>query len=161
MNAPERFEMFVLPDGVKKIEMTPDPKIPNCTTFEIRMEDHTIANSIRYKLLENKNVIFAGYSMPHPLEYRVLIRVQTSANTKPLDAFQEAIQGLIVDFDNLRNKFEIEISRVRSMAGDSTGTFGGYGEFGMNQVVDPNMNSGMYDMMDGNAGINDDHDIDF
>ncbi|PVU84573.1 hypothetical protein BB560_007311 [Smittium megazygosporum] len=116
MNAPERFEMFILPDGVKKVEIIPDPNVQNCSTFDIRMEDHTAGNILRYKLLQNKDVIFSGYSLPHPLEYHVLVRVQTNGNIKPLEAFQEALQGLRGEFFDLRNKFEIEISRMKLMA---------------------------------------------
>lgn len=35
MNAPARHEIIVLPDGVKKITVKQDIKIPNAATFEI------------------------------------------------------------------------------------------------------------------------------
>uniref|UniRef100_A0A803MID5 DNA-directed RNA polymerase RBP11-like dimerisation domain-containing protein n=1 Tax=Chenopodium quinoa TaxID=63459 RepID=A0A803MID5_CHEQI len=44
MNAPDRYERFVVPEGVKK-QLHGDP-----------------------------NVLFAGYKLPHPLQYKILVR---------------------------------------------------------------------------------------
>jgi DNA-directed RNA polymerases I and III subunit RPAC2 len=47
-------------------------------TFAIRNEDHTLGNVIRHTLMQNETYIeFAGYSVPHPSEPIVQIRVQT------------------------------------------------------------------------------------
>ena len=47
-------------------------------TFAIRNEDHTLGNVIRHTLMQNEtNIEFAGYSVPHPSEPIVQIRVQT------------------------------------------------------------------------------------
>jgi len=43
----------------------------------MNLEDHTIGNLIRMHLLKNKEVKFAGYKVPHPLEPKVEIKVQT------------------------------------------------------------------------------------
>lgn len=69
MNAPDRFELFVIPEGKRKlvstvdilhvsfsnllnvithrVEMEEDTKIPNAATFKIEREDHTLANMLR------------------------------------------------------------------------------------------------------------------
>ncbi|KAG2049989.1 hypothetical protein BDR06DRAFT_960684 [Suillus hirtellus] len=47
MNAPNRFELFVLEDGEKPVEVTEDTKIPNAATFKIVKQDHTLGNMIR------------------------------------------------------------------------------------------------------------------
>ena len=39
-------------------------------------EDHTLGNMIRHQLLKDPNVIFAGYKNPHPLEHKIILRVQ-------------------------------------------------------------------------------------
>ncbi|KAJ1920835.1 hypothetical protein H4219_001072 [Mycoemilia scoparia] len=119
MNAPDRFEMFVLPEGVKKISMTKDTKLPNCMVFDIQKEDHTIGNTLRYKLLENPKVLYAAYKVPHPLEYHTLVKVQTTPDTTPLAALQSAIQQLIIEYGNIRTKFEMELVRVRPTAGSA------------------------------------------
>eukprot|EP00198_Chlamydomonas_reinhardtii_P013831 XP_001703168.1 RNA polymerase subunit [Chlamydomonas reinhardtii] len=47
-------------------------------TFSIEEEDHTLANSLRFFLNKNPHVAFCGYSMPHPSEELVNLRVQTT-----------------------------------------------------------------------------------
>jgi len=48
------------------------------STFSIGNEDHTLANSLRHVLMNDAtDVEFAGYSVPHPSEPVVQIRVQT------------------------------------------------------------------------------------
>ena len=65
MNAPPRFELYVLDDGEKpqvalpiefasadtqsshSVEITEDTKIPNAATIKIIKQDHTLANMLR------------------------------------------------------------------------------------------------------------------
>jgi DNA-directed RNA polymerases I and III subunit RPAC2 len=57
--------------------------IKNCNhdmtacTFAIQNEDHTLGNVLRHVLVQNEHIEFAGYSVPHPSEPIVQIRVQT------------------------------------------------------------------------------------
>ena len=68
-----------------KLKQAVDPFVirgtgpPSSRTFCIGNEDHTIGNSLRHILMQNSNVGFAGYSVPHPSEPVVQIRVQTVA----------------------------------------------------------------------------------
>jgi DNA-directed RNA polymerase subunit L len=76
MNQPDRYERFVLPPGERKVVYERD-KIPGAGTFTFSREDHTLGNLLRMQLLQDKNVLFAGYRIPHPLEHKMLVRVQT------------------------------------------------------------------------------------
>merc|ERR1712071_177301 len=61
-------------------------------TFAIGNEDHTLGNALRHVLMNNSKVGFAGYSVPHPSEPVVHIRVQTLSPSKkspPLELEQE------------------------------------------------------------------------
>ncbi|KAK2198418.1 bifunctional DNA-directed RNA polymerase Rpb11 [Babesia duncani] len=81
-----------------------DPKSPN-VTFCIENEDHTIGNVLRTMLVERDDVVFAGYSVPHPMQPEVNIRLQTTG--KPaLKIFQECLDELIDICDILANAFE-------------------------------------------------------
>lgn len=51
---------------------------PSSRTFCLGDEDHTLGNSLRHILMRDSAVSFAGYSVPHPSEPIVQIRVQTS-----------------------------------------------------------------------------------
>uniref|UniRef100_A0A673WBF0 RNA polymerase II subunit J n=1 Tax=Salmo trutta TaxID=8032 RepID=A0A673WBF0_SALTR len=55
-----------------------DTKVPNACLFTLNKEDHTIGIIIRQQLLKDPQVLFAGYKVPHPLEHKIVIRVQTT-----------------------------------------------------------------------------------
>ena len=46
-------------------------------TFTFHREDHTIGNTLRYVLNKNPEVTFVGYSVPHPSEPKMNLRLQT------------------------------------------------------------------------------------
>ncbi|KAL9832086.1 putative DNA-directed RNA polymerase [Arabidopsis thaliana] len=77
MNAPERYERFVVPEGTKKVSYDRDTKIINAASFTVEREDHTIGNIVRMQLHRDENVLFAGYQLPHPLKYKIIVRVRS------------------------------------------------------------------------------------
>ncbi|CAD7695802.1 unnamed protein product [Ostreobium quekettii] len=107
MNQPDRIDKFVVPEGVKKVSYEPDTKIANAGTFTIQREDHTIGNLIRMKLHEDSRVLFAGYKIVHPLEHKVLVKVQTDGSIPPSEAFSDAIDDLGRQFSALRDNFAV------------------------------------------------------
>jgi hypothetical protein len=44
---PQRYEKFVVPDGVKKVSFVKDTKVPNAARFVFEREDHTVGNVLR------------------------------------------------------------------------------------------------------------------
>ncbi|EDV21726.1 DNA-directed RNA polymerase II subunit RPB11 [Trichoplax sp. H2] len=109
MNAPAPFEHFLLLPDEKKITITKDTKVPNACHFTIAKEDHTLGNIIRAQLLKDPQVIFAGYKVPHPLEYDVVIRVQTTSNYSPEEAFSNALTDLISELNVLDDRFKAAV----------------------------------------------------
>lgn len=65
-------------------------------TFAIGDEDHTLGNALRHVLMQSQKVEFAGYSVPHPSEPIVHIRVQTNkqSNISAVDALKEGCETL-------------------------------------------------------------------
>ena len=47
------------------------------STFTLHNEDHTVGNALRYILNKNPEVSFVGYSVPHPSEPKMNVRLQT------------------------------------------------------------------------------------
>ena len=47
-------------------------------TYIFRGEDHTLGNALRHVLMRQKDVEFCGYSVPHPSEPFVHVRLQTT-----------------------------------------------------------------------------------
>ena len=87
VNDADRFELFLLQDGEKKVAETADTRklpnhifhsraksdtdihkgIPSSSIFVFNKEDHTLGNLLRARLLQSPHVKFAGYKIPHPL----------------------------------------------------------------------------------------------
>ncbi|PHT69269.1 DNA-directed RNA polymerase II subunit RPB11 [Capsicum annuum] len=111
MNAPDRYERFVVPEGVKKVSYERDTKIMNAATFTVEREDHTIGNIVRMQLHRDDTVLFAGYKLPHPLQYKILLRIQTTSQSSPMQAYNQAINDLDKELDHLKNQFEGELAK--------------------------------------------------
>ncbi|AOW04676.1 DNA-directed RNA polymerase [Yarrowia lipolytica] len=108
MNAPDRFELFLLPDGVPKLEVTPDTRIPNCANIKFEKEDHTLGNLLRSQLLHDSRVIFAAYKVEHPLFANFVLRIQTEDDYSPQEALTNACNALIRQLSDLQEKFQRE-----------------------------------------------------
>ncbi|EIW78371.1 RBP11-like subunits of RNA polymerase, partial [Coniophora puteana RWD-64-598 SS2] len=116
MNAPNRFELFVLEDGEKPVEVTEDTKIPNAATFKIVKQDHTLGNMIRAQVLSMPQVLFAGYKVPHPLQPYFLLKIQTDGSLTPQAALEQACTKLISTISTIEKKFKREFS-IREVEG--------------------------------------------
>ncbi|KAI0000172.1 RBP11-like subunits of RNA polymerase [Russula compacta] len=109
-NAPNRYELFVLDEGEKPVEVSEDTKIPNAATIKVVKQDHTLANMIRGQLLSMPQVLFAGYKVPHPLHPYFLVKVQTDGTITPTAALEQACTKLIGTLSSLEAKFKREFS---------------------------------------------------
>lgn len=57
-------------------EVKPGPN-EYSTTFIFGNEDHTLGNSLRHVLMQRPETEFCGYSVPHPYEPKMNVRLQT------------------------------------------------------------------------------------
>ncbi|XP_073716468.1 DNA-directed RNA polymerase II subunit RPB11-a [Misgurnus anguillicaudatus] len=92
-----------------RITIVKDTKVPNACLFTLNKEDHTLGNIIRSQLLKDPQVLFAGYKVPHPLEHKIVIRVQTTPDYSPQEAFTNAITDLISELSLLEERFRVAI----------------------------------------------------
>ncbi len=69
-------------------------------------EDHTLGNLLRCQLLKDPHVLFAGYKNPHPLEHKVVLRVQTTSDYTPQEALMNAITDLISELSLFEERFK-------------------------------------------------------
>ncbi|KAL1520438.1 hypothetical protein AB1Y20_022020 [Prymnesium parvum] len=116
MNKPDDFECWRLPDddSVPKVSMIKDQKVANAVALVIEREDHTLGNMLRMQLLEDDEVIFSGYRVPHPLEPAIQLKVQTrSEQVTPVQAVQAGVQALIGELDVLRDRFDSSLAQKR------------------------------------------------
>ena len=59
------------------------------------------------QLLKDPNVLFAGYKAPHPLEHKIILRIQTTAQSKPEEALNNAITDLMAELSLLDERFKV------------------------------------------------------
>mmetsp|Transcript_1681 Transcript_1681/g.2032 ORF Transcript_1681/g.2032 Transcript_1681/m.2032 type:complete len:129 (+) Transcript_1681:162-548(+) len=107
MNAPDREECYVLDASEVKMVAQEDAKITNAVNFTIAKEDHTVGNLLVSQLLKYSDVRFAGYRIPHPLEYILMIKLQTDGKKRdPIEAITQATKDRISELDQLKAEFE-------------------------------------------------------
>ncbi|KAE8652742.1 hypothetical protein Csa_014245 [Cucumis sativus] len=82
------------------------------STFSVADEDHTLANTLRYTLNQDPRVTFCGYSIPHPSDNRVNIRVQTTGDPAR-EVLKDACQNLMVVCQHVRNTFDKAVLDVK------------------------------------------------
>lgn len=87
---------------------------PTSRTFCIGNEDHTLGNALRHVLVKNANVSFAGYSVPHPSEPIVQVRVQTMAQRGEAKA-PTATQSLKTACNTLYRQCDIVLERLEDL----------------------------------------------
>lgn len=75
---------------------------PRQDTFEIQ---YTRLFSFR-QLFKDPGVLFAGYKIPHPLEYKIVVRVRTINTYTPQEAFNNAITDLMSETSLLEEQFK-------------------------------------------------------
>ncbi|CAN6247763.1 unnamed protein product [Urochloa humidicola] len=112
MNAPDRYERFVVPEAPFRVSYERDTKIVNAASFTIEREDHTIGNIIRMQLHRDPNVLFAGYKLPHPLQYKIITRIHTTSQSSPTQAYTQATRDLDKELECLKQAFEDEKNRL-------------------------------------------------
>ncbi|KAF2219752.1 DNA-directed RNA polymerase [Elsinoe ampelina] len=74
-------------------------------SFEFEKEDHTLGNALRYIIMKNPNVEFCGYSIPHPSEERMNLRIQTWDDVSVYDVLEQGLQDLADLCDVVIEKF--------------------------------------------------------
>jgi len=65
-----------------------------CATFVFEGESHTLGNALRSAVLQNPRVTFCGYSMPHPAEDKMFLRIQTVAGYPAQEALSQGLKDL-------------------------------------------------------------------
>lgn len=49
-------------------------------TYVFANEDHTLGNALRHVLIRHPDTEFCGYSVPHPYDPKMNVRLQTTTN---------------------------------------------------------------------------------
>eukprot|EP00924_Labyrinthula_sp_SR-Ha-C_P007140 augustus_masked-scaffold_8-processed-gene-10.11-mRNA-1 protein AED:0.46 eAED:0.46 QI:0/-1/0/1/-1/1/1/0/113 len=81
-------------------------------TFVFHKENHTLGNPLRKLILKDDRVDLAGYSIPHPMEPKMNIRIQTAEESgfTASDALEAGLDKLIDVCDDLESKLTHALS---------------------------------------------------
>ncbi|KAJ5753717.1 uncharacterized protein N7511_007870 [Penicillium nucicola] len=94
-------------------EVTLDEKqivvLPGATetaaSFQFEGEGHTMGNALRYAIMKNPAVEFCGYTIPHPSDPKMNVRIQTTDATTALEALEKGFNDLMDLCDVVTEKF--------------------------------------------------------
>ncbi|CAA7264302.1 unnamed protein product [Cyclocybe aegerita] len=84
----------IMTEAAEKIKLLRSSPDLSAATYQIHDESHTIGNSLRWMLMKNPKVEFCGYSVPHPSENVINVRIQMYDNLSSLDALITALSDL-------------------------------------------------------------------
>ncbi|KAK4935140.1 RNA polymerase subunit AC19 [Elasticomyces elasticus] len=92
--------------GAKKLRIL-DGGSTHAASFQIEKEDHTMGNALRYFVNKNPDVEFCGYTIPHPSETKMNIRIQTWEDTKTtaIAALRKGLEDMMEACDVISAKF--------------------------------------------------------
>ncbi|KAK2861343.1 RNA polymerase subunit AC19 [Arthroderma sp. PD_2] len=81
--------------------------VETAASFQFEGEDHTLGNALRYVIMKNPEVEFCGYTMPHPSEPKMNLRIQTYDSTNVFTVLEKGLNDLMDLCDVVTEKFTI------------------------------------------------------
>ncbi|KAI8925052.1 DNA-directed RNA polymerase [Entophlyctis helioformis] len=96
-------------EGPKIRVLASDSQDSGSATFCILNEDHTLGNALRYVIMKNPAVTFCGYTIPHPSEYQINLRIQTDGSISAVDALHKGIDDLVDLTTHIKDTFHDKV----------------------------------------------------
>ncbi|XP_045617091.1 DNA-directed RNA polymerases I and III subunit RPAC2 isoform X1 [Procambarus clarkii] len=95
----------------KKLDWLTGPgQNEHCRTFVITGEDHTLGNALKHFIIQNSAVEFCGYTVPHPMERKIHVRIQTKG-TPAEQVLRQALSELKEQNEAIKKMIQDEIKR--------------------------------------------------
>lgn len=80
----------------------------SCLLNTVQLLSMFVTTCICYsQLLKDPKVLFAGYKVPHPLEHKFVLRIQTTSDYTPQEAFMNAITDLTSELSLFEERFKV------------------------------------------------------
>ena len=73
--------------------------------IEVEGEGHTFGHLLQEALLEDKNVDWAGYDLPHPLFNKPTVTIRMKGEAAPEKALERAAKKIRTDTEEFIEKF--------------------------------------------------------
>ncbi|XP_055712954.1 probable DNA-directed RNA polymerases I and III subunit RPAC2 [Phlebotomus papatasi] len=87
-------------------ELAMDEYMDNCRTFVFQNEGHTLGNALRSIIVRYPDVVFVGYTIPHPAESTMNFRIQTIRSVRAIDVLRRGLRDLEQVCDLTLEKFD-------------------------------------------------------
>ncbi|KAH0806483.1 dna-directed rna polymerase i and iii 14 kda polypeptide [Histomonas meleagridis] len=82
-----------------------DDNSANSGTFVFEGERHTMGNAIRQTILPDPRVEFCAYSVPHPAQNRMRIRIQSHEGENIVEILSDALDNFSRWCQNVEDQF--------------------------------------------------------
>ncbi len=103
---------LIVPENKITSSIAPDG---TCATYSIGNEDHTLGNAVRHLLARNRDVELVGYSIPHPSEAKLNLRVQTRGGKHAHEAVKDALIDLIDLCEHVKYVYQEAVEQSGAM----------------------------------------------
>nr|SVE74595.1 EOG090X0LBP [Daphnia barbata] len=100
-------------DNRRLVVAREDEQDDRLKTFIFQGEGHTLGNALRTLILKNPDVIFCGYTIPHPSENKLHLRIETRVLTA-VDALREGLEQLQSLSDHVLETFETAVADFKT-----------------------------------------------
>mmetsp|Transcript_35215 Transcript_35215/g.46506 ORF Transcript_35215/g.46506 Transcript_35215/m.46506 type:complete len:109 (-) Transcript_35215:123-449(-) len=80
-------------------------------TFVFGDEDHTLGNALRHVLMQRPETDFCGYSVPHPTEPKMNLRLQTAGGKDATSVLKAGLKDLSEICDMVEKEFDDAVQR--------------------------------------------------
>ena len=84
-------------------------------TYSFRDEDHTLGNLLRNQIIKNNSVEFCAYSVPHPSEPIMNVRIQCheSTDTDTKKVMNHGLKRISKMCDVMKEKFLADVEKFK------------------------------------------------
>ncbi|KAF5866212.1 RNA polymerase subunit AC19 [Aspergillus alliaceus] len=101
----QQFEQEDAPEMEEKRILVLPGATETAASFQFEGEGHTLGNALRYAIMKNPQVEFCGYTIPHPSETKMNLRIQTYDTTNAVEALEKGLNTVMDLCDVVTDKF--------------------------------------------------------
>ncbi|OHT09688.1 RNA polymerase Rpb3/Rpb11 dimerization domain containing protein [Tritrichomonas foetus] len=88
-----------------------DNNDPSSGSFLFDGETHTIGNALRQTIVSNPDVEFCAYSVPHPAETKIKIRIQCEEGKNIIEALGRGLDNFSQWCQNVEDAFDLSAAQ--------------------------------------------------
>ncbi|KAL7674992.1 hypothetical protein ACOME3_001262 [Neoechinorhynchus agilis] len=112
MNDPKAYRMYLSVNKMDKIKIVKEKNVENAYTITILDEDYTMGTLLREEMIKDKKIYFCSCCMPHPLQEKIVIRIQTiGPEYTAKNALECALNLLIKQFSTIEDSMLEELGK--------------------------------------------------